>query len=286
MSAAVIVVALLILSMVPTTARGPRRSGGARADGSDGPQAGHHACCFGCGVPLVMLVALAATYYAMRTTAGLLYPGDSDEWIDQMWGGVGVGAAAGTFIMCAAVSGQMGRVAPGNVDRASKLVRFGRVMAIVCLAGLTVVGISVLADIARGRGASTDLLARPLVSTIVTLVWLVAVIVVRPQVRITALEPQRTAPRIAREPIPSPFGHEAESRADIGPEPPGDFAAMEMNPQAPADPAEARDEESRVGLAPMKCEACGAPMDPHSTVRHRGVAYVRCKFCGTHYVVG
>lgn len=286
MSAALVVVALVILIMVPTTPRRPRRSGGAGADGSDGPKAGHNACCFGCGVPLVMLVALAATYYAMRTTAGLLYPGDSGEWIDQMWGGVGVGAAAGTFIMCAAVSGQMGRVTPGNVDRATKLVRFGRAMAILCLAGLTVVGISVIADIVRGRGASADLLARPLVSTIVTLVWLVAVIALRPRVRVTALEPQQAAPAIASEPIPSPFGDEAEAAADIGPEPPGDPAAMEMKPQAPADPAEARDEEGRVGLAPMKCEACGAPIEPHSTVRHRGVAYVRCKFCGTHYVVG
>ncbi|HCU36047.1 MAG TPA: hypothetical protein DGT21_11560 [Armatimonadetes bacterium] len=286
MSVAVIVVALLILSMVATTPRGPRRSGGARADENDAPTAGHHACCFGCGAPLVMLVALVATHWAMQGTAALLYPGDSGEWIGQMWLGVGMGAAVGTFVMCAAVSGQMAPATPDNVDRASKLVRFGRAMAIVCLAGLTLVGISVIADIARAWGANTDLLARPLVSTIVTFVWLVAVIALRPRVRETAIKPPQAAPPIASEPIPSPFGHEAEPAADTGPEPLGDLAAMEMNPQAPADPAEARDEESRVGLAPMKCEACGAPIDPHSTVRHRGVAYVRCRFCGTHYVVG
>lgn len=203
MSAALVVVALVILSMVPTTPRGPRRSGGAGADESDGPKAGHNACCFGCGVPLVMLVALVATFLAMQETADLLYSGDSGEWIGQMWLGVGLGAVIGTFVMCAAVSGQMASATPDNVDRATKLVRFGRAMAILCLAGLTVVGISVIADIARGRGASTDLLARPLVSTIVTLVWLVAVIALRSTVRVTALEPKQAAPLIASEPIPS-----------------------------------------------------------------------------------
>ena len=223
MSAALVVVALMILMMVPTTRRGPRRSGGTGADRIDGPPSGHTACCFGCGVPLAMVVALVATYRAMQETAGLLYPGDSGEWIVQMWLGVGMGAAVGTFVMCAAVSGQMAPVTPGNVDRATRLVRFGRVMAIVCLAGLTLLGFSVIADIDRDTGSGSGdpyLLARPLLSTIVTFVWLVLVIALRPKVRITAPEPQGAAPPISSEPIPSPFGDATESRADIGPAPP------------------------------------------------------------------
>ena len=171
---------------------------------------------------MAVLVASAGTTYAMHTTARLLHPGDSGEWISSIWLGVSVGAMAGTMAMCVAVASQAG---PNRSDpvHASKTARFGRVMAIVCLVGLTALGISVIADIdgdTGGGSADPHLLARPLLSTIVIFVWLVLVIALRPTVRITPLEPHGAAPPISSEPIPSPFGDATESRADIGPDPP------------------------------------------------------------------